>query len=157
MTNVPRLVVALARDVEAPISVEEVAEEQWIAEQAPVVLSNPKLFRPFEALVRFMPLPRYGTIDPTPFVAVFFPLLFGLMLADVGYGLMLGAVGLFLHRRTKAGSAGRAVAEMIGPCALLAILSGILFGEFFGKFYSPGGIPWQPFAHWRSPPTARSR
>lgn len=130
--NMKRLVEAFARDVRAPIAVEEVAEEQWIAEQAPVVLSNPKLFRPFEVLVRFMPLPRYGTIDPTPFVAVFFPLLFGLMLADVGYGLMLGGLGLFLHRRTTAGSPGRAVAEMVGPCALLSILSGILFGEFFG-------------------------
>ena len=131
-TNVKGLVTVLARDVNPSVAVEEVAEEQWIAEQAPVVLSNPKLFRPFEALVRFLPLPRYGTIDPTPFVAVFFPLLFGLMLADIGYGLVLGGLGLLLHRRTKSGTPGRAVAEMIGPCALLAILSGVLFGEFFG-------------------------
>ena len=131
-TNVKQLMAALARDVRASIAVEEVGEEQWIAAQAPVVLSNPKLFRPFEVLVRFLPLPHYGTIDPTPFVAVFFPLLFGLMLADVGYGLLLGGLGLLLHRRTKAGSPGRAVAEMIGPCALLAILSGVLFGEYFG-------------------------
>lgn len=126
------LATTLKRDVGPAIAVEEVAEETWIAEQAPVVLSNPRLFRPFEVLVRFMPLPRYGTIDPTPFVAVFFPLLFGLMLADIGYGLLLAALGLWLHRRTKPGSAGRAVAEMIGPSALMAVAGGILFGEFFG-------------------------
>jgi V/A-type H+-transporting ATPase subunit I len=79
-----------------------------------------------------MPLPRYGTIDPTPFVAVFFPLLFGLMLADIGYGLILAALGLLMHRRSKPGSTLRSVAEMIGPCAIFATLGGILFGELFG-------------------------
>lgn len=126
------LATTLKRDVGAAIAVEEVAEETWIAQEAPVVLSNPRLFRPFEVLVRFMPLPRYGTIDPTPFVAVFFPLLFGLMLADIGYGLMLAALGVFVIRRTRPGTAGRAIAEMIGPCAVLTIVGGILFGEFFG-------------------------
>jgi V/A-type H+-transporting ATPase subunit I len=79
-----------------------------------------------------MPLPRYGSIDPTPFVAVFFPLLFGLMLADVGYGLMLGVLALMLHRRSKPGSAARTVAEIAGPCAVFAIIVGFLFGEVFG-------------------------
>jgi V/A-type H+-transporting ATPase subunit I len=65
---------------------------------------------------------------------VFFPLLFGLMLADIGYGLALAGLGLLLHRRSKPGSLKRAVAEIIGPCAAFAILCGILFGEFFGDF-----------------------
>lgn len=127
-----RLIDELHRDPGPMISVEDVAEEAWVGEPVPVVLRNPRLFHPFETVVRFMPLPRYGTIDPTPFVAVFFPLLFGLMLADIGYGLVLGALGLVLHRRTRPGSAGRAVAEMIGPCALFTIIAGVLFGEFFG-------------------------
>ena len=127
-----RLAEVLRRDIGPMISVEEVAEETWTGEQVPVVLSNPRLFHPFESIVRFMPLPRYGTIDPTPFVAVFFPLLFGLMLADVGYGLVLAALGLILHRKTKPGSAGRAVSEMIGPCALFSVIAGVLFGEYFG-------------------------
>ena len=127
-----RLAADLRHALGPMVSVEEVAEENWTGEQAPVELSNPRLFHPFESIVRFMPLPRYGTIDPTPFVAVFFPLLFGLMLADVGYGLLLAALGLFLHGKTKPGSAGRAVSEMIGPCALFSIIAGVLFGEYFG-------------------------
>jgi V/A-type H+-transporting ATPase subunit I len=127
-----RLDESLKREIGPVIAVEEVAEENWIGEPAPVVLSNPRLLRPFEAIVKFMPLPRYGTIDPTPFVAFFFPLLFGLMLADIGYGLLLGGVGLLLHRRTKPGTRSRAIAEMIGPCALLSIFAGVMFGEFFG-------------------------
>jgi len=64
------------------VIVETVAHEDWGEEDPPVVLSNPRLFRPFEKLIALLPLPRYGTIDPTPFVAVFFPLIFGLMLGD---------------------------------------------------------------------------
>jgi V/A-type H+-transporting ATPase subunit I len=133
-TSAKRLITVLARQVGPLVVAEEVATEEWTGQDVPVVLSNPRLFRPFETLVRMMPLPRYGSIDPTPFVAVFFPLLFGLMLADIGYGLALAGLGLLLHRRSKPGSLKRAVAEIIGPCAAFAILCGILFGEFFGDF-----------------------
>ncbi len=114
------------------IVVERCAREEWAAAEAPVVLRNPRLFRPFETISRIMPLPRYGTIDPTPFVAVFFPVLFGLMLGDVGYGLVIIALAAVLHRRSAPGSRLRSVAEMAGPCAALAIVAGLLFGEFFG-------------------------
>lgn len=114
------------------VVVSEVAKEEWESEQAPVVLSNPRLLRPFETVVGLMPLPRYGSIDPTPFVAVFFPAFFGLMVGDVGYGLLLAAVGLVLHARSRPGSTLRNVSEIIGPCALSAILAGFLFGELFG-------------------------
>ena len=114
------------------VVVAEVAREDWRSEEAPVVLQNPRLFRPFETVIRLLPLPRYGTIDPTPFVAVFFPAFFGIMLGDVGYGLVLAALGLLLHRRSAPGSVLRSVSEMIGPCALFTILAGFLFGELFG-------------------------
>jgi len=114
------------------VVVSEVSREEWESEQAPVVLSNPRLLRPFETLVGLMPLPRYGSIDPTPFVAVFFPAFFGLMLGDVGYGVLLAALGLLLHARSRPGTTLRNVSEIIGPCALFSIIAGVLFGEFFG-------------------------
>ena len=129
-----RLVGVLEREVGPLIATEEIATEQWIGEDVPVVLSNPRLLRPFETFVRMMPLPRYGSIDPTPFVALFFPLLFGLMLADAGYGLVLGALALLLHRRSTPGSLLRTAAEIAGPCAVFAIIGGLLFGEVFGDF-----------------------
>jgi V/A-type H+-transporting ATPase subunit I len=97
-----------------------------------VVLSNPRFFRPFEKLIALLPLPRYGTIDPTPFVAVFFPLMFGMMLGDAGYGAVLAALALIVHARSKPGSLARTGAEIAGPCAAFAIIFGVLFGEFFG-------------------------
>lgn len=114
------------------VVVSELKKEEWESEQAPVVLTNPRLLRPFETLIRVMPLPRYGSIDPTPFVAVFFPAFFGLMVGDVGYGLVLAVLGLLLHARSRPGTTLRNVAEIIGPCALFSILAGFLFGELFG-------------------------
>ncbi len=116
------------------VVVETVAREQWGKEDAPVSLSNPRLFRPFEGLLRLLPLPRYGTIDPTPFVAVFFPLIFGMMLGDAGYGIVLAVGALALHRRSAAGSLLRTITEIAGPCAAFTIIFGVLYGEYFGDF-----------------------
>ncbi|MFN8651727.1 MAG: V-type ATPase 116kDa subunit family protein [Gemmatimonadales bacterium] len=127
-----RLAERLSGDVGESVVVTEVSREEWRSEEAPVVLKNPRLFRPFEAVISLLPLPRYGSIDPTPFVAVFFPVFFGLMLGDLGYGLVLAIGGLVLHRRSKPGTLLHAVSEIIGPCALFGMLGGLLFGEFFG-------------------------
>jgi V/A-type H+/Na+-transporting ATPase subunit I len=114
------------------VVVERIAREEWGREDAPVVLSNPRLFRPFETLLTLLPLPRYGSIDPTPFVAVFFPLIFGMMLGDVGYGVLLAAIALLVHRKAKPGTLLFKGAEIAGPCAAFAIIFGVLFGEYFG-------------------------
>lgn len=127
-----RVTERLHADAGESVVLTEISREEWRAEEAPVVLRNPRLFRPFEAVISLMPLPRYGSIDPTPFVAVFFPVFFGLMLGDVGYGLILALGGLVLHRRSKPNTMLRSVAEIIGPCALFTIFAGFLFGEFFG-------------------------
>jgi V/A-type H+-transporting ATPase subunit I len=114
--------------------IEEVSREEWAAdEQVPVALSNPALLQPFELLVRVFPLPRYGTIDPTPFVAVFFPLFFGLITGDVGYGLALLLLGLLLHKHSRPDSVLRSVARIALACSLFAIAFGFVFGEFFGN------------------------
>jgi V/A-type H+-transporting ATPase subunit I len=121
------------RDAAGPeMVVETIAVEDWGAEDAPVVLSNPRLFRPFEKLIALLPLPHYGTIDPTPFVAVFFPLIFGMMLGDAGYGVVLAALALVVHARAAPGSLARTAAEIAGPCAAFTIIFGVLYGEYFG-------------------------
>lgn len=128
----PTLRRRLDREIGESVAMEEVAAEEWATREAPVVLANPRLFRPFEAVVRLLPLPRYGSIDPTPFVAVFFPMFFGLILGDVAYGALLAALGLVLHARSQPGTVLRDVAEISGPCAGFSILFGLAYGEAFG-------------------------
>jgi V/A-type H+-transporting ATPase subunit I len=97
----------------------------------PVQLRNPAYFQPFEIFSRLLPLPRYTSFDPTPFIGVFFPVLFGMMLGDIGYGAVLFAVAAPLARR------GRGLAQdfgkVLGIAAVYAMFFGVLFGELFGN------------------------
>ncbi len=122
----------LRESVTEPVVVEQVEKEEWRANDAPVVLSNPRLFRPFETIVGLLPLPRYGTIDPTPFVAVFFPMIFGMIMGDVGYGLALALLSIVMRARSRVGSIWRSASEIGIPCAAFAIIFGVLYGEFLG-------------------------
>lgn len=127
-----RVARTLERDFGAEVVLEEVAQDRWTAETAPVVLRNPRLFRPFELLVSLVPLPRYGSIDPTPFVAVFFPMFFGLILGDIGYAALLFGLAYLLRRRSAGEGWRRSVAEILIACACFSGIFGALFGEFFG-------------------------
>jgi len=115
------------------IVIESLSSETWKGEAAPVVMHNPPLFRPFELLTRRLPLPRYGSIDPTPFVALFFPVFFGLILGDVGYGAALALLALVLKLKSKPGTTLRSVAAIAAVCAGFSIAFGVLFGELFGS------------------------
>jgi len=114
------------------ILVEQVDRAEWGADEAPVVLHNPAMFRPFERLLSLMPLPRYGSLDPTPFMAVFFPLIFGMILGDIGYALMLAAGAWWIRRGAVVGTLRRDGADIALACAAFALVFGVLFGEFFG-------------------------
>lgn len=123
----------LRRDFARTVEVEVVSSQEWAGEDVPVVLKNPRLFRPFEAITKMMPLPKYGTVDPTPFVAIFFPMFFGMVLGDVGYGAVLGVLALILRLRSKPGARlKRAISEIGLACALFTVVFGFLYGELFG-------------------------
>jgi V/A-type H+/Na+-transporting ATPase subunit I len=124
---------AVAKALGPEIVVEFVGDEKWRATNAPIALSNPALFRPFEIVTRMLPLPRYGTIDPTPFLAIFFPAFFGLMMGDVGYGAVLAGVATILHFKSKPGTTLRSVSTIGAACSAFAISFGVLFGELFGN------------------------
>ena len=122
------------------VVVSTIGTEDWTEESAPVALHNPPLFRPFELLTQMLPLPKYGTIDPTPFVAIFFPAFFGLILGDIGYGLMLAALAGLLRMKSRPETALRS-ASLVGlACASSAIVFGFIFGEFFGSLGETIGL-----------------
>lgn len=94
----------------------------------PVQLRNRGFARPFEFYVRMYGLPEYGETDPTPFVAITYFLLFGMMFADVGQGLVLSLVGWLFMWKLKGMELGR----IIGWCGLSSALFGVLLGSVFG-------------------------
>ena len=96
----------------------------------PTVLENPKLTNPFEFLLNMYSLPRYFEIDPTILMFIAFPLFFGFMLGDVGYGLVTLLILLLLERKLTAGI--KPLLRIITISSLASIAFGFVFGEFFG-------------------------
>ena len=127
----PALVAGLRRALASDVVVEELSRDAWHGSEAPVVLTNPAVFEPFERLTAMLPLPRYGTVDPTPFVAVFFPLLFGVIVGDVGYALLLAIIAAVLWRGPRHGLR-RDLAMIAAAVAGYAAIFGFLYGELFG-------------------------
>jgi V/A-type H+-transporting ATPase subunit I len=103
-------------------------------EEPPILLENHPLIKPFELFIQILQPPRYGTVDPTPYFALFFPIFFGLIMGDIAYGLILGGFGLWMLLKFK-----QPLVQQIGKvmiiCGLYTILFGFLFGEFFGDFF----------------------
>ena len=100
---VPRRGLArLRREVEARLGdavlVEDLATSRSDP-QAPLLMRNVRAARPFEPLVGFLELPRAGSVDPTPLMALFLPMMLGVMIGDVGYGVVLTALALVARRR----------------------------------------------------------
>lgn len=129
---VPPLVQRLTERFGGTVVVEELKILEQELEQVPVTLINPPYLRPYELFTRLLPLPRYSSWDPTPFIGFFFPLFFGLMLGDAGHGLVLVAVALLVLWRRKSGALADG-ARILLACAGSAIVFGLLFGEVFGE------------------------
>lgn len=130
----------LRREFAGRVVVERLKTAEAERHEMPVLMENPYLLRPFEVLLRLLPIPRYGTVDPTPFVAFFFPLFFGLMVADIGYGALLLLLSLWLQWRRVGRPWLLQAARVMGAGALAAIAFGVAFGEFFGDLGRSFGL-----------------
>ena len=111
-------------------------------EEPPSVVKNNKFVKPFEEVQTLYSRPAYGTIDGTPYMTPFYILLFGLMLSDTGYGilLMLGS-WLYIKKKKPTGmSAG--ISRVLFWGGLSTIAWGVLIGSFFGitRTDTSGGV-----------------
>ena len=93
----------------------------------PTKLKNKKIFSPFEFFISTYGLPKNSDIDPTPFLAITYTIIFGIMFADVGQGLMLSLIGLFLTKVKKMQLGG-----VMSICGLSSSFFGFIFGSLFG-------------------------
>lgn len=123
---------------------EEDAEEIGLGD-VPTKESNPRPLNLFNHLVELVSTPRYNEIDPTSLVFIFFPIFFGLMVGDVGYGIpfvILGYVGL---RRCKSDE-WRTISTALFFGGIMTLIFGfILFGEALGMHFAPspyGELTW---------------
>ncbi len=105
-------------------------------EDVPILLKNNPVVAPFESVVGLYSYPSYKGIDPTFIMSIFYFIIFGMMLADFGYGLLLtvGCFGFIKWKKPKAGT--RKMMSMFGICGISTMVFGALFGSYFGDLLS---------------------
>ncbi|MDD1686776.1 V-type ATP synthase subunit I [Methanoregula sp.] len=101
-------------------------------EDAPIFYDNPFWVKPFEFIMQLVSPPRYREVDPSPILAIFFPLFFGIMVGDIGYGLIILAFALVIRYRFAAIAFAKNLADILLISSIPTIIFGYLFGEFFG-------------------------
>ena len=107
-------------------------ENDSILSKPPTKLKNLKIFKPFELFVRMYGLPCYNELDPTPFVAITYTILFGVMFGDIGQGAILFLLGMYLFFKK-----GLALGSVMGIIGISSMVFGVLFGSAFGFELQP--------------------
>ncbi|MFC1690792.1 V-type ATP synthase subunit I [Nanoarchaeota archaeon] len=107
--------------------VEEVSIEK--TDSVPIELQHSALVRPFQFFMDLYSLPSYKEIDPTVLMFFTFPLFFGIMLGDVGYGIVTLLLWVFLKRKIPS---ARALLNIMIFASIFSIIFGGVYGEYFG-------------------------
>ncbi len=129
-----RIQEALERATNGRIYIEELEVDDDA--RVPVEYENPSFASPTQVLMDIYARPRYAELDPTLMVAIVFPIFFGLILGDVGYGAILLALSLGLRKFLK-GDEGRMLLKVLSIASISSIIFGILYSEIFGY-----ALPW---------------
>lgn len=100
-------------------------------DKVPVKLKNNKLTKPLNMVTEMYSLPRYGSLDPNPLMFPFFIVFYGMMLADMGYGLVMMIISLVvLKKKRPRGN----IFQLMGLCGISTFVFGAMTGGFFGDF-----------------------
>ena len=127
------------------IETREPTEDEY--PQVPVQLKNNKLTRPLNMVTEMYSLPAYGTLDPNPLMAPFFILFYGIMMADMGYGLLMMIASVIISKKYRPKGTSGELFCLLGLCGISTFIMGALTGGFFGDFLtqlvaivSPGAV-----------------
>ncbi|MCS7235473.1 MAG: V-type ATPase 116kDa subunit family protein [Armatimonadota bacterium] len=148
--EVPRLRAALRQRFGDQVVVVDSPADPHDHEEAahvPVALENSPAVRPFQLLLSIFRPPRYGTWDPSPLLALTFPLFVGLVIGDVGYGALFFALGWWMRNRARRGQplevallnlrlepdTLQSVSWIVRVIASWVMVFGVLYAEVFGN------------------------
>lgn len=109
----------------------EISEADKDDPNVPIELENNKFVSVFEPLTEMYSMPRYNEVDPTPFLAPFYWLFFGMMIADAGYGLLL-LIGTYVLLRFNLSDSMRKNIKFFNYLGYSTILWGLIYGSVFG-------------------------
>lgn len=130
----------LKENFDGRLVVKDITPERHEYPKVPVKFKNLSIFRPFQLLLSIFQPPVYGTIDPTPLLYIFFPIYFGFMLGDFGYGLVALLLFLMLYLKAEKRSVLQQVAVIFLWTSVWSIIFGLLYGEAFGDLAEKLGM-----------------
>ena len=107
-------------------------EEPPEGEEPPVLLKNNAFSANFEWVVGMYSYPKYGTFDPTTVMSIFYFLIFGLMFADVGYGILVTLIGFLAPKILRMKPSMTRMLNMFAYCGIACAICGFIFGGWFG-------------------------
>jgi len=105
-------------------------------DDVPVLLSNGSFSEPIESIVEMYSTPGKFDIDPSKAMAFFYYLLFGMMLSDAGYGLIMTLGTAIILKKTTVEGSMRKMMKMFFYCGISTVFWGSLFGSWFGDIVS---------------------
>jgi V/A-type H+-transporting ATPase subunit I len=110
----------------------EVSAEKM--DEAPTFYDNPAIVKPFEFLMQLVSPPKYREVDPSPLMALFFPIFFGLMVGDIAYGIIILLFAVIMKKKYQAELWLQHLMNILIISSFWTIFFGVLYGEFFGNF-----------------------
>lgn len=108
------------------------APEEYL--DVPVKLKNNKLTWPLNMVTEMYSLPAYDGVDPNPLMAPFFILFYGIMMADMGYGLLMILASIIITKKSRPKGTSGQMFGLMFSCGISTFLMGALTGGFFGDF-----------------------
>ena len=134
--------------VENDVAVQKMLDESGVyyemrlaekEDNAPIKLKNNKINRLFEMLTRMYGMPDYGEFDPTPLLAPFYALFFGMCVGEAGYGLFIILLGLYLKKKVSKSMAG--LLNLLINLGVATTIVGAIFNTFFGASITDLNLP----------------
>ncbi len=128
----------------------EPSEDEY--DQVPVKLKNNKFSNALNMVTNMYSLPAYGTVDANPIMAPFFILFYGLMMADMGYGLIMIAAALVAMKKIKPRGGTLAFCQLLLYAGISTFIMGALTGGFFGNAPEVVAKMFNPDTTWKGLP-----
>lgn len=135
VSDVPSLRKVISERWGDDVIIEQVEIRESEYADTPVALSNPKAIAPFQTLLSVYGVPRYGTLDPSWLLFIFFPLFMGMIVGDIGYGAVMLGITIWLRMKFRKNDAIQIATAILGPAATMVLAFGFVYGEFFGNVF----------------------
>jgi len=113
-------------------AIEVFADDPGPDDDVPVVLENHPLIEPFEVVTNIYGRPKYGEADPTPLLAPFFFVFFGLALSDAAYGILLALASWYMMKKYRIPRSGRKLFMLMTYGGISTTVFGAMAGGWFG-------------------------